>query len=105
MSPLDQIAEVDKVTPAEAASLFAESGLASVDEWLGLGIMGRARLIAAKRTREAQALADAGQDVAAARRYASVDGGRAWARLMAATVGAKVAQVLRERQGGLGHGQ
>jgi hypothetical protein len=100
VSPIEQVAAVDKITPAEASALFVESGLSSVDEWLGLGLMGRARVIAAKRSREVQALEDAGQDVAAARLYASVDGGRAWARLMAATVGAKVAQVLRERQGG-----
>lgn len=98
MSPLDKVSEIDKVTPAEACALFVESGLTSADEWLALGIMGRVRLIAAKRARVAQALADSGQDVAAARAYASIDGGRAWARLMAQTVGAKVAQVLSERR-------
>lgn len=98
MSPLEQVAAVDKVTPAEGAALFVESGLVSAEEWRDLGIMGRARLIAARRAAAAQALADQGRDVDAARAYASVDGGRAWARLMAQTVGARVAQLLQERR-------
>lgn len=102
MSPLDQIAAVDKVTPAEAACLFVESGMHSAEEWRDLGIMGRGRLIAARRAAAAQALADQGRDVDAARAYATVDGGRAWSRLMAETVGARVAQLLHERRT---HGQ
>lgn len=101
---LEELAVQDAVTVDEAAALFVESGLSSLNEWSGLGTRGRARLVLARRTARTMAaveqLAAQGQDLAAARAYASVDGGRAWARMAAEAAGRGVSESLARQRAG-----
>ena len=98
MSWLETVARTDEVSPAEAVSLFVESGLASAAEWVALGTKDRARLIASRRLAAGQTIADRGQDLAAAISVADLDGGRQAARVMAHHAARGVAHALAARR-------
>lgn len=98
---LSDLAGADELDLQEAAGLVVENGITlTAEDWRSLGTDERAALTVARRAARdaarALALKDAGDDLAAAAAYVSVDGGRAAARLMAQAAGQGVAEARRQ---------
>jgi hypothetical protein len=97
VSWLRDIAAADGLTLAEAAAYVVELGVVvSAEDWLNAGTEARAALVGAKHAARVAALNAEGRDIDAARAYATVDGGRTAARLLARAAGEGVARALRQ---------
>lgn len=98
---LGRVALEDETTVAKAAMFFVEAGVSAVD-WASLTTAERAAILAARRAltikARADALEDAGQDLAAARLRAPLDGGSQRARLLARATAEGVAAALKRNR-------
>lgn len=97
---LADLATADQLDLQDAAGLVVENGITlTAEDWRSLGTAERAALTIARRADRCRQLADAGNDMAAAAAYASIDGGRQVARLMARCAGEAVAEARRQAKG------
>lgn len=102
MSWLGEIARVDKLTLEQAAAYLIEAEVAMGSAcWAGLTTKERALVLAARRSARIDRLIEDGQDLAAARAYAPVDGGARVARRLAQAAAQGVVRTLRK---GRAHG-
>jgi hypothetical protein len=95
---LKTIADEDQISLDEAAVYFVRSGATmSATEWANLEPEGRVKVLLAQQVVRVRQMEGEGNDLAAAREYASLDGGRRAARLMAEAAMHGVANALRPR--------
>jgi len=102
---LQEVAWTDQAELPQAAAAMVECGVVlSGEDWRTLGTKSRAAILVARRavslSLRAEALDAAGQDLAAARLRAPLDGGREAARLLAQAAAHGLAARMRERSGG-----
>lgn len=94
---LADLATADQLDLQDAAGLVVENGITlTAEDWRALGTAERAALTIARRADRCRQLADAGNDMAAAAAYASIDGGVRAARLMARAAGEGVSRAMAE---------
>lgn len=103
MSWLDELARADGVTVEQAVAYLVEGEVSiGSTRWAQLTRKQRALVVAARRAARITHLEEQGQDLAAARAYAPVDGGARAARLLAQSAARGVQQALRRSRRGAG---